>query len=202
MIKQNYDFIEIGTSNFDTLIQNSNEETFGISVEPIKYYLDQLPNKKNVKKINKAVTDKVLPGNEKIMIYYIPEDIIEKYKLGWWLKGCNSINDYHMLHKNYNIQHLVKKDEVELISIEELLIENNVGTLELLKIDTEGHDVIILNGLYDYLNKVDIDFFPKKIIFESNAMIPTNLVDNIIEKFINIGYTLINRGEDTILQLK
>ena len=39
---KHYDFIEIGTSDFDTLIETSNNDTVGISIEPIKYYLDNL----------------------------------------------------------------------------------------------------------------------------------------------------------------
>lgn len=44
------DFIEIGTSDFDTIIQ-SNTYKHGLSIEPIKYYIDRLPNKEGVKKL-------------------------------------------------------------------------------------------------------------------------------------------------------
>ena len=44
-----YDFIEIGTSNFDTLIEAADDTTVGISIEPIGYYLDQLPDRARVK---------------------------------------------------------------------------------------------------------------------------------------------------------
>lgn len=40
------DFIEIGTSNFDTLIQTCSDDAFGISIEPLNFYLNDLPNKK------------------------------------------------------------------------------------------------------------------------------------------------------------
>ena len=36
-----YDFIEIGTSDFDTLLQESQSE-IGLSIEPLKIYLDNL----------------------------------------------------------------------------------------------------------------------------------------------------------------
>jgi hypothetical protein len=41
-----YDFIEIGTSDFETLLQESSG--VGLSIEPLKFYLDNLPNKDNV----------------------------------------------------------------------------------------------------------------------------------------------------------
>lgn len=54
----NYDFVEIGTSNFDTLIEKADDNILGISVDIIKYYIDKLPNKKNVKKYNIGISDK------------------------------------------------------------------------------------------------------------------------------------------------
>ena len=76
----NYDFIEIGTSNFDTLIQSSDDETLGISVDAVKYYIDNLPDKLNVKKINVGISD----VNQVLDVYYIPENIINENKLPQW----------------------------------------------------------------------------------------------------------------------
>ena len=72
---KHYDFIEIGTSDFDTLIESSDDNMVGLSIEPIKYYLDRLPNKKNVKKIQLAVSD--VDGD--IDIYYIPDEKIKEH---------------------------------------------------------------------------------------------------------------------------
>ena len=38
-------YLEIGTSDFRTEVEKS--DAVGMSVEPIKYYLDRLPNKEN-----------------------------------------------------------------------------------------------------------------------------------------------------------
>ena len=46
-----YDFIEIGTSDFDTLLETTTNK-IGISIEPLKYYLDSLPNNDKVIKVN------------------------------------------------------------------------------------------------------------------------------------------------------
>ena len=43
------DFVEIGTCNFETLIQECASDAKGISIEPISDYLNQLPDKENVK---------------------------------------------------------------------------------------------------------------------------------------------------------
>ena len=46
-----YDFIEIGTSDFDTLLETTTNK-IGISIEPLKFYLDSLPNNDKVIKVN------------------------------------------------------------------------------------------------------------------------------------------------------
>ena len=50
-----YNYIEIGTSDFDTEIQKDNNN-HGISIEPIKYYYDKLPIKENSTKLNIAIS--------------------------------------------------------------------------------------------------------------------------------------------------
>lgn len=75
MNKINYDFIEIGTSDYDTEIEKCDLNTYGISVEPMKIYLDKLPDKPNVIKVNKAISN--IRG-EGYMSYLKPEDISEK----------------------------------------------------------------------------------------------------------------------------
>jgi hypothetical protein len=74
---KHYDFVEIGTSDFDTLIQICDENTVGISVEPIKYYLDRLPNKSNVIKLQSALST----NDGECDVYYISDDDIQKHSL-------------------------------------------------------------------------------------------------------------------------
>lgn len=195
----NIDFLEIGTSNFDTLLEDVNDNIVGISVEPIKHYLDALPNRKNVIKVNTAITAN--RTTDSIDVYYIPEKVINELNIGSWMKGCNRINEYHPLHIKGNFQKYVKIEKVPLINIDEFLIKYNIRTIKYLKIDTEGHDVIILKGLFNYLKTKSIEYFPQKILFESNSNINIEDVDNIIKLAVSMGYTLLSRGEDTLMIL-
>jgi len=193
------DFLEIGTSNFDTLIQTCDDSAVGISVEPLKCYIDDLPNKPNVKKIQAAITD--YRTSDSISIYYIPKDVIAKHNIPECFLGCNTIGKYHPLHHVYGITHHVQIDTVPLLNIDELLISQNVISIRYLKIDTEGHDTIILNGLFRYLKTKPLSFYPKKILFETNSNIPTEQVDATIQTAIGLGYQVVSRGHDTILEL-
>jgi hypothetical protein len=190
-----YDFIEIGTSNFDTLIQPASDITKGISVDAVKYYIENLPNKLNVKKINIGISN----VNSTVNVYYIPENIIEQQNLPHWFKGCNCINDYHPLHIQHNVTHLCEIDKVKVITTYELFYTNNVRNVKYLKIDTEGHDCVILKSLYSYIKYLPNIFYPNKILFESNEHTKPIYVDEIINLFLSIGYKLIHRGYDTIL---
>lgn len=189
------DFIEIGTSNFDTLIQNSTNEK-GISVEAVKYYIDKLPDKPNIKKLNVAISN----VNSFIDVYYIPESVIEQNQLQNWFKGCNKIGDYHPLHIKHNLQEYVLCEKIKVITCFELFYSNNIKKVKYLKIDTEGHDVVILDSLFDYIKFLPKDFYPNKILFESNEHTPKNLIDDIIYKYTSIGYKLIKRGYDTVIE--
>jgi hypothetical protein len=193
------DFLEIGTSDFDTLIEISDDDTIGISVEPIKYYQDRLPNKKNVLKVNKAITgDNVV--NTKIKIYYIPLDVIIKENLPEWLRGCNSIGNYHFWHIQYNIQHLVKIEYVDLISIDNFLKEKKIRKIKHLQIDTEGHDTNILHGLYRYISNLPDEYHPDNIMFETNDESKSKDVDDLLKLYYNIDYTLVYRNSDTYIK--
>ena len=190
-------FLEIGTSNFDTLIENADETTRGISIDPIQSYLDDLPDKPNVKKICCAVTSH--RTSDTIDIYYIPKQVIDENKLPNWFKGCNTIGNYHPLHIQHNVTHLVKVDKVPIVNIDELLKSNNIRNIGFLKIDTEGHDCVILQGLFDYLKHKTIEYFPRRILFESNENTPTLTVDETIETALKLGYKVASRGYDTEL---
>ena len=43
-----YNFIEIGTSDFRTIAETATNDKTGLCVEPLKHYLDALPNKDNI----------------------------------------------------------------------------------------------------------------------------------------------------------
>jgi len=194
-----YDFVEIGTSNFRTLIEKANDTTVGISVEPLAMYLNQLPNPKNVKKLNVAISFD--NSNSEIIIFYIPENIILENNLPNYLQGCNSLLDFHPKHIELNVQEFVKKQTVQQIPISQLFEENNIEKLNLLKIDTEGGDCFILKHFSDYLVTKDKECYPKKIIFETNALTDPLIVKNTIEIFCNLGYRLGKKQNktDTIL---
>lgn len=193
-----YNFVEIGTSNFETLIELADDNTVGLSIEPLKYYLDKLPNKKNVKKINCAVSRN--NQHEQLEIYYIPESVIVEKKLPFWLKGCNTINSYHPLHIKLNITNLVNRELISCVPIGYLFDLYNISELDYLKIDTEGSDCDILLHFFEYLKNKNINNYPKSIKFESNENALPEKLQSVKSSFISLGYQITKEGYDTTLE--
>ena len=186
----NYDFIEIGTSDFDTLIQGATNDTVGISVEPLKFYLDNLPNPKNVKKINCAISADNLRSY--VDVYYIPDEVIDQNQLSNGIKGCNKVGYYHYQHTQYKHLVVIEKNVLQ-IPISQLFIDNAVESVDYLKIDTEGSDCFILRHLMDYLKSRPTSNYPKKIRFECNGLTDLKIIDDTIELYTNNGYQLTER---------
>jgi hypothetical protein len=191
------DFLEIGTSDWETLCQECTDTEKGMSVEAVKTYIDALPNRSNVIKVHAAVTAN--RTSETIDVYYIPENVIKQLGVCWWVKGCNSIGTYHPYHRGY--EKYVTIDKVPLLNIDELLISHNIRGIKYLKIDTEGHDCVIMDGLLDYLLTTPKEYYPRKIMFETNQHGVAPEVDNVINKACKLGYVLMYRGFDTIIEI-
>lgn len=188
-----YEFIEIGTSDFRTLAQSTISK--GISVEPVKHYLDRLPNRDNLIKVNKAISD----TNGYVDVYYVDSNKIMYYNYPNWLRGCNSINNPHPTVTKFcldnNVKDLVIVEQVETITLFDLFAEHNVTEIDFLKIDTEGHDVVIMNYLLDMENQPTIN----KIQFESNVLTNPNDLKLLYEKAKIQGWKIQRLETDTIL---
>lgn len=196
-----YSFIEIGTSCFETLIEQANDNTVGLSIEPLKGYLDRLPDKPHVQKLNIAIspTDRF----EVLSLYYVPEDKIRDHGLPEWLRGCNSIGSYHPKHVEMGIQHLVTVETVPCLPIGYVWEAYDVQCVERLKIDTEGMDAKIMLQLWHYLTRFGKRHqWPIRIDFESNTLANRVEVAEVVQRYQSVGYNVLLQGHDTRLELR
>jgi hypothetical protein len=188
-----YDFIEIGTSDFDTLIEDSSGK-IGLTIEPLPFYLNNLPNSPTVIKVNCAITD----HDGQIDIFYLEPTDIENYDLPGWLRGCNSINEPHpstMIElRNRGIEHLMKSHTCECLSWKTLVNRYDIESIELLKIDTEGHDCVIINSILN-----DKSVLPRKIHFEANILTDSEVINDTLEKLNDSGYKVTMKTENEII---
>ena len=184
------DFIEIGTSDFNTLIQAAGPAAHGLSIDPISLYLDRLPNRPGCKKINAAISN--FEGT--VEVYFIPPQVIAKHRLPNWLRGCNSIGAPHptvarQLDKMGIAPELVlMRQPVPCHRLQTVLRQQDVQGVFMLKVDTEGHDAVILN---DFFSDATPEQWPHQIIFESNKLSDSETIHRLIAKLILMGYDIV-----------
>lgn len=185
--QNHFDYIEIGTSDFETLVEIMPENYKGLSVEPIVEYLNKLKTKPNNTKVNLAISD----TDGSVKIYYVAESDIRQYNLPDWVKGCNSINTphpsvYSFLKENFTTD-LISSREVDVLSFGSFVKQFAISSVDFLKIDTEGHDFKILRSM------LNTQVRPKKIHFEANSLYSESEIRQIILELESAGYHLTQR---------
>lgn len=141
-----YDFIEIGTSDMDTLLEFGDGKR-GLSIEPIQTYLDRLPNVDGIIKVCAAISNTDGTAN---VFWVDPEDIV-KHGLSLWLRGTNTLFAPHPTAvrelTERGLLNLMKHTPCRLMTWATLVREYEVEAVDYIKIDTEGHDWIIVNSI-------------------------------------------------------
>lgn len=194
-MSNNLDFIEIGTCDYDTLLEQSGDEKTGISVEPIQEYLEKLPNKPNVIKVNAAISSE----DKDIDLFYVPLENQIKYNIPF-TKGWGTVEKPHKGHGDPTQlleDGILKKSKIKSLTFKALCETYNVESVDLVKIDTEGHDCIVVNSILAY-EKVK----PQKISFEQTHCDQSELEATKNKLFLS-GYQLKNKDteEDLIYEL-
>jgi FkbM family methyltransferase len=158
----------------------------GILIEPVKDYFKEL--KTNYKKYpNFILLNVAIHNSQKEMTIYRPDPVkMEQYGLPQWIKGIASFNkDHHKI--SGTPKDVMIKEKVSCISLNELIKKHQVAKIDLLLIDTEGHDSeIILNLDFQVIK-------PKIIHFEhglSKGFMSKEEFLNLTELLHNNGYEL------------
>ncbi len=198
-------FLEVGTSNFNTIIGDCPDDYMGISIEPLKFYLDDLPSKPHVKKLAVALVPEPISH---IDIYYIhPEKINNpENKIHGFMKGCNSVSKPHEFHLSYNenstgwveegtvIRNLVEEglvstDKVLALTFEQVMKIYNIDYIDYIKLDTEGLDADLIQSMLDYYEKTKLNL-PKTFEFETNRHNNKESLNNLANRLISLNYQL------------
>lgn len=126
-------FIEIGSCDFGTLNHLADYGWGGIIVEPVKEYLDNIPRKPGVWYVNSAIDTQ--QGLRTMNVFKKEYANVDRD-----FAGMSSFSEYT---KEVNLDR-VEPREVSTITYAELIGTYPIGSVDFLKIDTEGHDWVIL----------------------------------------------------------
>jgi len=196
---ENFFFIQIGANDgisFDPINSLIIEfDLTGLCLEPIKEYYNQLVSTyKETKKVT-CLNLAIHPIKKIIDLYKVDSEHLKN--LPDWSKGIASLNaDHHKLSGTPSES--IKKETVDAISFKELIQNNNIKSLDLLSIDTEGFDLDIIQTI-DFEN-----ISPIIIVFEHLAEyqnIKQALFNQTITTLSTQGY-LIYLGTPNIIAYK
>ncbi len=87
--KMKFDFLDIGTSDFDTSLDLMKKGQNILLVEPVVYYLNRLPDGKGIFKQNCAISNRAGHGD----IYYVSEEVMNRYGMPEWIRGCAYVQE-------------------------------------------------------------------------------------------------------------
>ena len=166
-------FLEVGTCDFRTLNELSDNGWRGVIVEPVKKYLNNIEQKPNIQYLNYAVD---LENGTRV-IKMMPDELIEQD------------HDFAGMSSFVNQNHrLTEELLVNTITFDRLIEFCDITELDILKIDTEGYDFTLLNSFpFDKI-------IPKYIQIEC--------IEETFESFSNFlverGYYIQRTSEDII----
>jgi len=193
-----YDFIEIGTADFDTLVeQDWPEDVTGICVEPRKHLLDNLVCRPNVKKVNAGIS--LQDGDAPI--YYLDDENLPlslTSAAGFSalneeeIRGCSSLYHLHpfinhFLETSFIAPEHVQTNIVPVMTWATFADKYDVTTIGDLKIDAEGHDVVILEQYLAYC-ETHPECLAQRVQFEKNSETWGDIFADLIKKLNAIGY--------------
>jgi len=186
------DYLEIGTNCWDSWCH---EKPYlkGIVVEPLKIYLDKLISDSRCIKNNLIIENCCISDtNGEDFMYFIPPEVIDNKNIVNCLKGMNKLGNFHNGHMSYMKD--VVKEKCITITFHNLLQKHNLNYVDYLKIDTEGHEITIINNILKNDNKLFI--LPRFILFENNACSDKNEMQLLIYNLIKTGYEHIFTEND------
>lgn len=131
------DFIEVGTNDRDTLIQQARDCSRGLSIEAVAHYLNRLPVRPNVRKIHAAVVG-IDHRGETVDFVGVPPEDIARYNLNHAVGEMGSVGKPTALLaqdlQRLNLTHILRVQRTPALTFGAILEREGVNTVEYLKV--------------------------------------------------------------------
>lgn len=196
---------DIGARDSNLPLINGNANYF--LFEPIKYNYDNLINRfadfTNVKIINEGLSDE----------YEIKKIYVES-------ESINRRINFNYVWNHIKPERVINGDQETIVcnTLNNFILENNIGKIDLLKIDVEGYEYKVIKGLGDKINIVNNIVFEYSIgTYESSNVTLIELLELLngfefkllindkienLPKNINIIYDLVKNIDNCNIHAK
>ena len=178
-------FIEIGTSDFDTLEPLAQLGWKGIFVEPIGELLN------NIERYDGCFYE------ESAILDYSGKTDIQYYDLDWakdWQRGVGNTSDINNFNCNPHFKEHVRTARVNVLTLDMLIDKYKVKRIDYLKIDIEGLE-------YKILENYSWRILPKKIKCEHIHWNDRPMLRDPYKMLKKLGYKITMLPEDFIAEL-
>ena len=139
------------------------------------------------------------------IIYFLPEEYIDKtFSDKLWMKGCNKLDGIHHLiltelQKLSIDTSVVHNRKIKKITFDMLCDEFSITSIGRLKIDTEGHECMILPSI---IQKIKDGIEIQSLFIENNDNSDQIQIEKLFTQFTELNYIRINHPHDVELILK
>jgi hypothetical protein len=190
-----WDFIEIGTSDYETLNMDSSRVTQrGLSVEPVTYYYKKLQKTRLHQTLQAAVIDDRQAKN--LSVFYIDPDILREHP-EWpeWVRGVNKMSEVHhtaegfLRSQNMDPGRCMRNESVRAMPMYDLLASHGACRIGFLKIDTEGMDCPLTLAYLRFLLEQGAECHADAIQIELNENTPRRSQEVVLRYLTLFGYT-------------
>jgi FkbM family methyltransferase len=182
-------FIEIGTSDFDTLLPLAKQGWKGIFVEPVKYLLDNIERLENCEYVNAAIATR----DGTTTINYVENPTEE------WLRGIGYTSE-HTQYSEYfwNNDFEAKSEEVDCMRMDTLIKRYGVTEIDFLKMDIEGLELKIIEdyswNIKPKILKIECAHWEIKDVDNKNVNV--GALEKTIAQFQEMGYIIYKDSND------
>ena len=196
-------FVEIGAmdgKSFDSLYATARKHHWrGMLVEPLKDLFQRLKDNyehdPDLIFENVAISDTV--GTR--MIYRVPLHVVETGLVPDWAAGISSFyNDRNAIGgvrtdpgEFARISPLITEEAVDCVPLHHLLHKHDISRIDVVQIDTEGHD-------FHVLKQIDLNFYKPHIIKFEYYNLPTDEQQQSLAYLENFGYRIFNDGMNIV----
>lgn len=160
----------------------------GILVEPLGDMFQQLKinysNKKGLIFENSAISNR----NADKYLYRVPKKIIKEEKLPGWVDGISSFHKNNSEISRFN--DFAIKEKIHSITFNTLVKKHGIKRIDVLQIDTEGHDYKIFKQIFPKFKPLFIKIEYKHLKKEEKSALKNILINN--------GYEVIRKNGDFI----
>jgi hypothetical protein len=182
----NYDFIEIGTSDFGETEQSLGG--WGFAIDSVESIVENLPRKERVNKLCAAISSR----NGRAKVYWVDAKDIADHNLPSWINGYNTIDSPHpkVLEalKEQRLSYLMNESYCEVMTWKSLVKKCEIENVDFLKLNTKTDDNLIVSSVLDYGA-----ILPAKIQFKNSES------PNIMETLQTFGYKIVESSEFIVI---